>query len=120
VASFEIDGKQIDLTLTIGRVRIAKEKHAINIADIVDDKSSIRFLAVDPVILSDVLWALYHDRLQQAGIGGKKQLDELMDSKTVASAYAGLKEEFKDFFPWGAGFCQMVEGLKDLGPVPIG
>lgn len=112
MATILIDGREIETSLTVGRVRQAKEKHGINIADVVSDEGPLKMLAVDPSILSDILWAFYSDRLQSAGFGGKKQLDDAMDAKAVDSAYKGLAKEFADFFPWGAGFSQLIEGLR--------
>lgn len=108
-----INGKSVDLSLTVGRVLYGKG----NGSDLGElENGPISTMFVDPTVLGKTVWDVYRDRLQQAGIETDSAFYDLLDGLTVRKIESAVKKAITDFFSWGAPVISRLDSkIGNLG-----
>lgn len=106
------NSNNVDLSLNVGRVMYGK-KNGVDIGDLENGPVSSMFL--DPVKLGQAVWAVYQDRLTDAGYATDQKLFDLMDSKMTRQFEEAMKKALSDFFSWGRPLVEQIE--KKIGKI---
>lgn len=101
-----INGKTIDLKLTVGRVLFGAQNGS-DLGELETGPISTMFL--NPTQLGRVVWDVYRDKLQEAGVESDSQFYDSLDGPTLRKIEAAIRKGIKDFFPWGSQVLDEIE-----------
>ena len=92
-------GRTWSVTVDVTAVKRVRSLLDVNLLDVLDGKL-IERLAVDPVLLCDVLYALVKPEADAGGVSDE-EFGRAMAGDAIEHATTALLEELADFFPQG-------------------
>lgn len=89
---------EFDMSLNVGR-KIYGKSHGCDLGDL--EGGPITTMFTDPEELAVATWAVFQDRIQDAGIATEEAFFDLLDGAAIDVVAAAFKKALIDFFPWG-------------------